>query len=82
MCFVLKKQLGFAFEIADGLAARNPGWLDIQILVAQILGETPGEEDKAAKKVADLRNDYRIEANKELLLRAIEAEIEGRKRSN
>jgi hypothetical protein len=80
MCFVLKKQLGFALEIADGLAARNPGWLDVQILVAQILGEMPGEEDKAAKKVADLRNDYRIEADKELLLRAIEAEIEGRKR--
>jgi len=55
MCFLLKKEHRMAFEIAEELASRNPDWVDIQILVAQILGDTPGAEEEAAQRVASLR---------------------------
>jgi hypothetical protein len=50
MCFLLKKKHRTAFEIAEGLASRNPDWVDIQILVAPILGDTPDPEDEAAQR--------------------------------
>jgi hypothetical protein len=50
MCFLLKKEHRVAFEIAEGLASRNPDWVDIQILVAEILADTPGAEDEAAQR--------------------------------
>ena len=50
MCFLLKKEHRVAFEIAEGLASRNPDWVDIQILVAQILGDTPGAEERPPKR--------------------------------
>ena len=71
-----------AFEIAEGLASRNPDWVDIQILVAQILGDTPGAEEEAAQKVASLRRAYKPTADTEARLAAVEAEIAKRKGSS
>jgi len=81
MCFYLKRDHHRALEIAQGLAARNPDWVDAQILVAQILGDTPGEEEKTAKKVADLRHAYKLTPEVEGRLAAVEAEIAKRKSS-
>jgi hypothetical protein len=81
MCFLLKKEHRMAFEIAEALAARNPDWMDVQILVAQILGDTPGAEEEAAQKVASLRRAYRLTAELEARLAAVEAEIAKRKGS-
>jgi hypothetical protein len=75
MCFLLKKERRTAFEIAEGLASRNPDWVDIQILVAEILGETLGAEDDAARKVASLRHAYKLTADSEVRLAAVETEI-------
>ena len=58
---------------------RNPDWVDIQILVAQILGDTPGAEDEAAQRVASVRRDYKLGPQDEARLAAVEAEIAGRK---
>ena len=79
MCFLLKKEHRVAFEIAEGLASRNPDWVDIQILVARILGDTPGAEDEAAQRVASVRRDYKLGPQDEARLAAVEAEIAGRK---
>jgi hypothetical protein len=82
MCFLLKKEHRTAFEIAEGLASRNPDWVDIQVLVAEILGETPGAEDEAARKVASLRHAYKLTTHFEARLAAIEAEIAKRRGSS
>jgi hypothetical protein len=82
MCFLLKKEHRMAFEIAEGLASRNPDWVDIQILVAQILGDTPGAEEEAAQKVASLRRAYKLTPDTEARLTAVEAEIAKRKGSS
>jgi hypothetical protein len=79
MCFLLKKQHRLAFEIAGGLAARNPDWVDSQILVAQILGDTPGAENEATQKVASIRRAYKLSAGGEAHLAAVEAEIAKRR---
>ncbi len=71
-----------AFEIAEELASRNPDWVDIQILVAQILGDTPGAEEEAAQRVASLRRAYKLTADLEARLAAVEAEIAKRKSSS
>ncbi|MCW2275940.1 hypothetical protein GJ654_16630 [Rhodoblastus acidophilus] len=81
MCFLLKKEHRMAFEVAEALASRNPDWVDIQILVAQILGDTPGAEDEATQKIANLRRAYALNANFELRLAAVETEIANRKAS-
>ncbi len=81
MCFLLKKEHRVAFEIAEGLASRNPDWVDIQILVAQILGDMPGAEEEAARKLADLRRTYKLTADFEARIAAVEAEIATRKAS-
>jgi hypothetical protein len=75
MCFLLKKEHRMAFEIAEGLASRNPDWLDAQILVAEILADTPGAEAAAAQKVARVRREYKLTADSEARLAAVEAEI-------
>jgi hypothetical protein len=82
MCFLLKKEHRMAFEIAEALAARNPDWMDVQILVAQILGDTPGAEEEAAQKVASLRRAYKLTTEGEAHLAAVEAEIAKRKSSS
>jgi len=64
-----------AFEIAEGLASQNPDWVDIQILVAEILGDTPGAEEEAAQKIASYRHSYKPTPNSEARLAAVEAEI-------
>ncbi len=46
MCFLLKKEHRIAFEVAQGVASRNPDWWKIQILVAQILGDTPARKKR------------------------------------
>ena len=79
MCFLLKKEHRMAFAVAEGLASRNPEWVDIQILVAQILGDTPGAEDEATRRVAIIRRDYKLSPQDEARLAAVEAEIAKRK---
>ena len=75
MCFLLKKEHRIAFEIAEGLASRNPDWVDVQILVAQILGDTPGAEEEAAQKITNLRRAYKLTTDFEARVAAVEAEI-------
>jgi hypothetical protein len=82
MCFLLKKEHRMAFEIAEALAARNPDWIDVQVLVAQILGDTPGSEEEAAQKVASLRRAYKLTTEAEARLAAVETEIAKRKGSS
>jgi hypothetical protein len=82
MCFLLKKEHRMAFEIAEALAARNPDWIDVQVLVAQILGDTPGAEEEAAQKVASLRRAYKLSTEAEACLAAVETEIAKRKGSS
>jgi hypothetical protein len=82
MCFHLKNEHRMAFEIAEALAARNPDWTDVQILVAQILGDTPGAEEEAAQKVASLRHAYKLTSEGDARLAAVEAEIAKRKGSS
>jgi hypothetical protein len=64
-----------AFDFADALAARNPDWVDAQILVAEILGDTPGAEEEAAQRAASVRCNYKLPAEGEARLAAVEAEI-------
>jgi hypothetical protein len=75
MCFYLKKQYRLAFEIADGLASQNPEWVDVQILAAQVLGDTPGAEDQAGHRLAGIRRAYKLTVDEEARLAAVEAEI-------
>ena len=79
MCFYLKKEYRRAFEIAQGLASRNPDWVAIQILVAQILGETPGAEEEATQRISRLRRAYKLTPAHETTLAAVEAEIAKRR---
>ena len=82
MCFLLKKEHRMAFEIAEALAVRNPDWIEVQVLVAQILGDTPGAEEEAAQKVANLRRTYKLTTEAEARLAAVETEIARRKSSS
>ena len=79
MCFLIKKEHRRALEIVERVAFRNPDWLDIQIFVAQILGEMPGAEPEATQKVTDLRRTYRLTPDDEARLAAIETEITKRR---
>jgi hypothetical protein len=81
MCFLLKNEHRIAFEIAEGLASRNPDSIDLQILAVEILGDMPGEEEQAANRVAAIRRGYRLASEDEARLIAIEAGIGNRTRS-
>jgi hypothetical protein len=81
MCFVLKGDQARALQIAKGLAGRNPDWTEVQILVARILADTPGAEDEASRKIADIRRSYKLDTAKQADLAACEEEIEKRKAS-
>lgn len=76
MCLLLKKEHRAAYEVADGLASRNPDWLDIQVLVAEILIETPGAREEAAEKIANLRRGYKLAGDIESRVVTVEQEIE------
>jgi hypothetical protein len=75
MCFILKKAHHFALEVAKPLATRNPDWIDVQILVAEILGQTVGAEREAAERVDGIRSAYKLTAAFEARLAAVETEI-------
>lgn len=79
IAFYLKKDHRTAFEIADGLASRNPDWTDIQVLATQILGDTPGAETETTHKIAGIRRGFKLTASQEASLAAIESEIARRK---
>jgi hypothetical protein len=79
MCFHLMKDDPTALEIAEGIAARNPDWVDVQVLAVQILGEIPGEEDKAALKIAEIRQTYPLNTDQECCIAAVETEIAKRR---
>jgi hypothetical protein len=81
MCFLLKKEYGRSLEIAAAIAARNPDWVAAQILVAQIMADTPGLEDEATRKITDLRRLYKLDANYEATLAGSEQGIVQRKAS-
>jgi hypothetical protein len=69
-------------EKCEPLAARNPETLDVQILVAQIPDDTSGAEEEAEQKSASLRRAYRLIAEVEARLAAVEADIPKRKGSD
>lgn len=75
MCFLLNKDHHAAFDIVQRLASRNPDWVDIQILGAEILGETVGSEKEATKWITGLRRSYKLNPELEIRLKEIEAEI-------
>jgi hypothetical protein len=79
MCFLLKKEHRIAFEIADGLASSHPDWVDIQVLAAEILGETRGAEEDAVQRVSTIRKAYKLTAELEARLSVVETEIAQRK---
>jgi hypothetical protein len=81
MSYVLKKDHRFALEIAGPLADRNPDWVDVQILVAQILGDMAGEETEATKRVSSIRGAYKLNPAQEAVLAAVEAEVQRRQTS-
>lgn len=78
MCFYLKKEHARALEMARDIAARNPDLLNAQILVAQILADTPGAEQEAAQCIANIRHSYNLDAGNEAIL--VQAEQEMAKR--
>ena len=71
----LAEGIELALDIVEPLASRNPDWLDIQVLVAQILCDTPGAEQEAAAKVVSLRRAYKLTAQAEGHIAAAEAEL-------
>jgi len=79
MCFYLKKEYGRALQIAHDIADRNPDLLSAQILVAQILADTPGAEEKAAQSIARIRHSYKLDTPNEAVLAHAEQEMARRK---
>ncbi|MEN5071013.1 hypothetical protein [Stenotrophomonas sp. TWI1183] len=81
MTYVLKKDHLLAFEIAGPLADRNPDWIEVQILVAQILGEIVGAEAEARERVSSIRSAYKLSAIQEAALTTVETEVQSRRTS-
>ncbi len=78
MSFLLKKDYCTALDIVQGIASRNPELVEIQILTAEILGDTPGAKEEALYKIKNIRRAYRLTHDFEMRLNAIEEEIERR----
>lgn len=81
MAYVLKKDHLLAFEIAGPLADRNPDWIEVQILAAQILGEIVGAEAEARERVSSIRSAYKLSAVQEAALATVETEVQSRRAS-
>lgn len=64
-----------AYDVAKGIAQRDPEMADAQILVAQLLGEMPGSEDQAKTEIARIRRVYPLNASQEAALAQVEATI-------
>jgi hypothetical protein len=79
LCFYLKKDYIRAFQVAQEVATRSPEWVDLQILVAEILTDTPDADLQAEQKVAYLRRTYPLTAEFEQRVVAIEAELASRR---
>jgi hypothetical protein len=79
MCFYLKKEHARALEMARDIAVRNPDMLGAQVLVAQILVDTPGAEQEAAQSIASIRYSYKLDAANEAILVQAEQELAQRK---
>ncbi len=79
MSYVLKKDHLLAFEIAGPLADRNPDWIEVQILVAQIVGEIVGAEAEARERVSSIRSAYKLSAMQEAALTTVETEAQNRR---
>lgn len=75
MCYYHRKDYVTAFSIVETIAARNPAWLDIQILAAQILTEMPGSEDKTLKRISQIRDFYNLGPSAEADLANCEEQI-------
>jgi len=75
MCFLLRKEHHLAYEIVEGIVSRSPDRVDIQVLAAEILGETPGAEEQATQRIANIRRAYKLTSDLETRLRAVETEI-------
>ncbi|MCP1173647.1 hypothetical protein [Ralstonia chuxiongensis] len=78
MCFLLRKEHHLAYEIVEGIASRSPDWVDIQVLAAEILGETPEAEEQAKQRISSIRRTYKLTSDLDARLCAIETEIEKR----
>lgn len=75
MCFLLKKEHQIAFDIAQGLAAKNPDSVEFQILAAEILVDISGAEKEVAQRISSIRRAYRLTTDQEMRLNAVEAEV-------
>lgn len=79
ICFLLKEDHHMAFEIAEELAYRNPEWIDIQVLAAEILGAIQGAEEDSLQMIAKIRETYKLDIEFESRLNVTEREIKNRK---
>ena len=75
MCFLLKKEPHTAFDIVQGVESRNPEWVDIRVLAAEILGDILGAEEEAMQKIDSIRRAYRLTPDLEMRLNAVEIEV-------
>jgi hypothetical protein len=75
LCFLRLHNFPQALYIADGLAARNPDNIPLQILVVQILAETPGAQDHARQHGQTMRSRYKLTAEHQAMLAALDQAI-------
>jgi hypothetical protein len=75
LCFLRLQNFPQALYIADGLAARNPDNIPLQILVLQILAETPGAQNHALQHSQTIRSRYKLTAEHRAMLAALDAAI-------
>lgn len=75
VCFLRLQNFHQALYIADGLAARNPDNISYQILVVQILAETPGAQHLALQHSQIIRSRYRLTTEHQAMLTALDQAI-------
>src|SRR5665213_213008 len=75
LCFLRLQNFPPALYIADGLAARNPDNVPLQILVLQILAEMPGAHDHALQHSETIRARYKLTAEHQAMLAALDQAI-------
>lgn len=75
MCFAVKEDFKGALQLAEGIITRNPDWVDIQILAAEIQANISGEEPRAIKRIAAIRSGFQLTAEQEARLQRLATAI-------
>jgi hypothetical protein len=82
VCFLRQQNFPQALYIADGLAARNPDNVQLQILVVHILAETPGAQNQARQHSQTIWSRYKLTAEHQAMLGAIDQAIAQREQTS